>query len=120
MSNSGGDSKPLVAGLHLSGPLDRPNHRLCFVNRLLVFKLRHGIGYDASAGLHVAVAADGKHGTDGDAGVQIARKVAVDHGPAVVSAASRFKFFNNLHGPPLGRSTERAGREAGAESLDGG
>ena len=88
--------------------------------RLLVFEFGDGVGDDAGAGLYGAFAADGEHGADGDAGIEVAGEVGVEDCAAVSAAAGGLELLDDLHGADLGRAGERAGREAGAEGVDGG
>ena len=48
-----------MGGLHLPRALDGPDHGLRFIERFLVLQFGHGVGDNARAGLHVALAADG-------------------------------------------------------------
>ena len=85
-----------------------------------MFELGNGVGDDACAGLHVALAVDGEHGADGDAGVEVSGEVGVEDCAAIGAAAGGFELLDDLHGANFGSATERAGGEAGAEGVDGG
>ena len=100
--------------------MDGADYCLGFVDGLLVLELGDGVGYYACAGLDVALAGDGKHGADGDAGVEVAAKVRVEDCAAVRAAAAGLQLFNDFHGSDFGRAGERAGGETGAQGVDGG
>src|ERR1035438_2523618 len=52
---------------HFPRAFNRADHRRRLVDRLGVLQLGNGVGDDARAGLYIALAADGQHGTNGDA-----------------------------------------------------
>src|ERR1039457_4057354 len=106
--------------LQLTGALDGADDGLGLIERLLVLEFGDGVGDDASAGLNVALAVGGHQGADGDAGVEIAGEVRVEHRAAVGAAAGGFQLFENLHGADLGSAGEGSGGEAGAQGIDGG
>jgi hypothetical protein len=89
---------------------------LRFVEAFLVFELGDGVGDDAGAGLDVALAADGEHGADGDAGVEVAGEVGVEDCAAVGAAAvgsssSMISMARTLGAPesvPAGKQARRA------------
>ena len=60
---------------HLPRTLDGADYGLGFVDGFLMLQLGHAVGYSARAGLHEAFAADGKHGTDGDAMGRVAHGI---------------------------------------------
>src|SRR5581483_4710308 len=107
----------LCAALHLACAFDGAKDRLRLVDRLLVLEFRNRVGHDTRAGLYIALAVYGEHGTDRDAGIKIAGEVGVEHCSAIGATAGGLELFDDLHGPYLGRTAQGAGREAGAQGI---
>src|SRR5262245_27626046 len=71
-----------------------------------------GVGNDSRPHLdrRAVVVADDR--PDGDAGVEVPRVRNVANGPAIGAAPRRLQLVDDLHGPDLGRTGERARRKA--------
>ena len=79
----------------------------------------HRVRDDACAGLDVALFAVHEEGADGDAAVEVAAEVSVEHAAAVDAATRRLELFDDLHGANFGGAGEGPGGEAGLEGVDG-
>src|ERR1700744_2015586 len=121
--NSGNQRKFLSASAWRSDTaraFDRPQDGLCLVQALLVLTFRYRIGNNPRACLDIADAIFHQHGANRDAGIEIAGVVGVTDAAAVDAAPCRLQLLNDLHRTHLGRTGERAGREAGAKRVDRG
>ena len=101
------------------GQLDRPAQGRGLVLGLLELGLRHAPGHDPGARVDVRLAALEHGAADRDRGVQVAVVAEVAHGATIQAAALALGRRDQLHRADLGGAGERAGREHGAQRVQG-
>ena len=75
------------------------------------FVLRHRVGDDAGACLHIQTAVLDHRRADGDGQVHVAVESEVTDCAGVDAALGRFQFVDDLHRPHFRRAADGAGRE---------
>ncbi len=100
------------------GHLDRANHCSRLVNRFLVLSLGLAISHDAASGLDIHLTVLHHHGSERDAGIDVATVVDVSdrtaYGPRRVGSSSSITCIARTFGAPL---TVPAGKHAFSASM---
>ena len=95
----------------------RRNQGARFIDRFLILALGDRISNKSSSRLHAGQPFPHHHRPNGDAGVEIARKVEIQNGARVDAAASGLELVDDFHGANLGRTRDSPRRETGGEGF---
>src|SRR6185312_10838239 len=103
----------------LLGQLERARHGPALGEYLIVLGSGHTVGDDAGAGLIAVLVASEDQRADGDRMIHVAARAEVPDRAAVEAAADRLQLIDDLHGPHLRGTDERACRECRGEQVEG-
>ena len=99
--------------------LDRPAQRRGLVLGLLELALRDALGHDPRPGVDVRLAVLEHRAPDRDRGVEVAVVAEIAHGATIQAAPLALGGGDQLHRADLGGAGEGAGREHGAQRVEG-